>query len=103
MNQTPLEKAHEALRARREAGEEIVIEHNLMKKAAADPKSKVKAIHAFCYNCMGGTIDEMPDPGWKDAIRTCTAPGCPLYQHRPYKGVHDRTNRTGHKPHLQGG
>jgi len=34
---------------------------------------------------MGGTEEEMPDPGWKDLIRTCTAPGCPLYRHRPYK------------------
>ena len=84
MNQTPLEKAHEALRARREAGE-LVVEHNLMVKAAADPKSKAKAIHGFCFNCLGGTIDELPDPGWKDAIRTCTAPGCPLYPHRPYR------------------
>ena len=85
MNQTPLEKAHAAMKARRETGEVITRESNLMVKAAADPKSKTKAIAAFCYNCMGGTIDEMPDPGWKDAIRTCTAPDCPLYPHRPYR------------------
>ena len=84
MNQTPLEKASAALKARREAGE-VFIENNLMKKAAADPKSKTKAIAAFCFNCMGGTIDELPDPDWKQAIRTCTAPDCPLYPHRPYR------------------
>ena len=67
-----------------EAGD-LVVEHNLMKKSAADPKSKAKAIHAFCFNCMGGTIDQLPDGGWKDLIRTCTAPGCPLYPHRPYR------------------
>ena len=67
-----------------EAGD-LVVEHNLMKKSAAEPKSKAKAIHAFCFNCMGGTIDQLPDGGWKDLIRTCTAPGCPLYPHRPYR------------------
>ena len=83
-NQASLEKGRAAVKAKLEAGE-LVVEHNLMKKAAADPKSKTKAIAAFCFNCMGGTIDELPDPGWKDAIRTCTAPGCPLYPHRPYR------------------
>ena len=67
-----------------EAGE-LIIEHNLMKKAAADPRSKAKAIAAFCFHCMGGTIDQLPDGGWKELIRTCTAPGCPLYRHRPYR------------------
>ena len=65
-----------------EAGD-LVVEHNLMKKSAAEPKSKAKAIHAFCFNCMGGTIDQLPDVGCKELIRTCTAPGCPLYRHRP--------------------
>ena len=67
-----------------EAGE-LTKEHNLMKKAAADPRSKAKAIAAFCFHCMGGTIDQLPDGGWKELIRTCTAPGCPLYRHRPYR------------------
>ena len=66
---------------------ELTAEHNLMKKAAADPRSKVKAIHAFCFHCMGGTLDALPDGGWKELIRTCTAPDCPLYRHRPYRGA----------------
>ena len=64
---------------------DLTVEQNLMKKAAAAPNSKAKAIAAFCFNCMGGTLEAMPDPGWKEQIRTCTVPGCPLYPHRPYR------------------
>ena len=62
-----------------------VFEIEAVKKANADPKSRAKAIAAFCFYCYGGTEEEMPDPGWKDMIRTCTEPSCPLYRHRPYK------------------
>ena len=75
-------KGRDRQRELAESGE-LTIEHNLMKKAAADPKSKAKAIAAFCYHCHGGTMDELPDGGWKQRIATCTAPGCPLYSHRP--------------------
>ena len=81
---TPLEMARER-QAEMAANGELVQEHNLMKKAAADPRSKAKAIAAFCFHCMGGTIDELPDGGWKQAIRECTAPNCPLFGHRPYR------------------
>ena len=77
-------KGRDRQRELAEAGN-LIIEHNLMKKAAADPRSKAKAIAAFCFHCMGGTIDQLPDGGWKELIRTCTAPGCPLYRHRPYR------------------
>lgn len=63
----------------------ITIENNLIRKAKANPTSLKKAIGAFCFHCMGGTEDEMPDPGWKNFIKDCTAPACPLYPHRPYK------------------
>jgi flagellar biosynthesis regulator FlaF len=79
-----IEAAQTKLKKMRESGE-ITREYNIMKRAKADPKSKVKAIHAFCFNCMGGTIDELPDHGWKDGIRDCTAPECPLYNFRPFK------------------
>ena len=76
--------AQAKLRKMREDGD-IVREYNIMVRAKKDPKSKVKAIHAFCFNCMGGTIKDLPDHGWKDRIRTCTAPDCPLYSFRPFK------------------
>lgn len=80
-----LEKAHRQRREMAERGELGSPEHNWIKKANLDPASKVKAIAAMCFNCMGGTEDELPDGGWKDMIRTCSAPKCPLYPHRPYK------------------
>ena len=81
---TALDMARER-QAEMVAAGELVIENNLMKKAAADPRSKAKAISAFCFHCQGGTIDELPDGGWKQAIRECSAPGCPLFGHRPYR------------------
>lgn len=76
--------AQAKLKKMRDAGE-IKREYNIMKRAKGDPRSKVKAIHAFCFNCMGGTIDFMPDHGWKELIRTCASPECPLYDFRPFK------------------
>lgn len=72
-----LEKARSAPRSKQE--------HNLIKKAKADPKSRTKAIHAMCFHCFGGTEEELPDSGYKRAIRECTASACPLYNFRPYK------------------
>ena len=48
--------------------------------ARRNPQSKAAAIKAFCATCIG-----FPDPGWRSHIRGCTAPGCPLFPHRPYK------------------
>lgn len=61
------------------------LESNLIRKAKLHPKSLKKAIAANCFHCYGGTESEMPDPGWRNMIRTCTAPYCPLYPHRPYQ------------------
>ena len=80
-----LEKAHSRLREIKDRGETIRKEENLIKKSLANLNSKAKAIGAFCFHCMGGTKDYMPDPGWKQMIRSCTAPDCPLYPHRPYR------------------
>lgn len=48
--------------------------------ARRNPQSKKRAIAAFCCQCMGGVI-----PNWRNDIRGCTAPGCPLFPHRPYQ------------------
>ena len=80
-----IKKMNAALKEKRERGEVVSGENNLIKKAKAYPASKIKAIAATCFHCFGGTIDEMPEPGWKNIIRTCTSPSCPLFPHRPYR------------------
>ena len=42
--------------------------------------SKAAAIKSFCLSCVGFV---------KKDITRCTAAGCPLYSHRPYKGGAD--------------
>ena len=81
---TLIEKARDK-RRELSSKKDLRAEHNLIKKHLSNPSSKKIAIDAFCFHCMGGTKDELPDPGWKDLIKTCTAPTCPLYLHRPYQ------------------
>ena len=50
--------------------------------ARRNPQSKAAAIKAFCCTCMGGLV-----PNWRNDIRGCTAPNCPLYPHRPYQAI----------------
>jgi len=82
---------------REDAGVTVVVDHNLLKKAVADPTSRAKAMRAMCFQCMGGTIDSLPDPGWKRLIGTCTAKQCALYPWRPYQNMVDSAdeNETG--------
>jgi len=61
-------------------------EYNWCKKLKDNPTSRVIAVKAMCFHCMGGDEENMPDAGWIEAIRECSAPGCPLYKFRPYKG-----------------
>jgi hypothetical protein len=83
MTQTEIMNA--ARREKAERGEVTEIETNLIKKALAHPTSKVMAIAAACCQCFGGSVEELPDAGWRDAIRGCTSPNCALYRHRPYR------------------
>ena len=85
MQTKALEKANLINRENREAGIKVEREQNLIKKAMANPKSLRAVINGMCFNCMGGTIDEMPDPGWQHSIRTCSAPDCPSFHQRPYQ------------------
>jgi len=80
-----LKIAQERVKELREAGKMAPQEHNLIKKALADPKSRAKAINAKCFECYGGTARCLPDPGWKDLIRTCPATDCPIHRFRPYQ------------------
>lgn len=94
---TSIEKARERQGQMVKEGK-FTIENNLIKKANKNPQSKVKAIAAFCFSCFGCTEGEMPDPNWKNFIRECTAPECPLYIHRPYK---QRTRRNHEQPRVR--
>ena len=85
MTSQALQKAQERIKELREAGEMAPQEHNLIKKALADPKSRKKAMDAKCFECYGGTARELPDPGYKDLIGTCPATDCPIWQFRPYQ------------------
>ena len=58
-------------------------EVNAIKRFEKTP-TRGKAIFAMCFSCMGGTRDEQPDPGWRDAIRDCKC-DCPLHMYRPYR------------------
>ena len=78
MTEKSIVKANRIKKEDHAAGIQTASEYNLMKKAKANPISKKYAIYGQCFNCMGGTIDEMPDAGWKRFIRECTALSCPL-------------------------
>ncbi len=60
-------------------------DHNLVRRASRNPVSRKAAIEAMCFQCMGGTAESLPDPGWKNDIRHCTARDCALWPHRPYQ------------------
>jgi hypothetical protein len=85
MQVTAIKKAHRINKENLEEGVTLPKEYNLMKKSKDNPNSLRAVIKAMCFNCMGGTIDEMPDPGWQHSIRTCTAPNCPSFPQRPYR------------------
>jgi hypothetical protein len=81
--ETPLEKAQRIVKERREAGTLMIPERNWVKKSEEDPKSLRWAINAMCFQCMGGTAEDMPDPGWREGIRDCTSLNCALHKVRP--------------------
>ena len=52
---------------------------NPIEKAIQNPKSMRFAINAMCFDCLG------QEQGWRNMVKTCTSPNCPLYELRPYK------------------
>lgn len=88
---TALEKAHEARRLAKEAGQTIV-RLDPIEKAKKKPKSLRLAVNAKCWDCVGGTSD----PGPRGRIRDCTVTRCPLHPVRPYqKGAEDEAEAAG--------
>jgi hypothetical protein len=88
--ETGIERVNRINQERREAGITFEVENNLVVKAKNKPSSLRAAISAMCFQCFGGTETEMPDPGWRKYIGTCTAPDCALWPHRPYKTDSDQ-------------
>jgi len=58
-------------------------EHNPIIKFSRAP-TPGRAIKAMCASCMGCTENYI-EPGFKQAIRDCSAKQCPLYSFRPYR------------------
>ena len=71
-----LQKARAKLAENRAKGNKPL---NPIEKAKQNTKSRVLAIAAFCYDCMG------QQPGWRNMVKTCTSPDCPLFKFRPFK------------------
>lgn len=64
-------------RAKVQSGEIIPTRpRNPYEKHKDDPKSRVKAINAKCWDCVGGQREE---------IRLCEITDCSLHAFRPYK------------------
>ena len=47
-----------------------------LEKSRQNPKSKVLAIRAFCFDCVGGV---------KAEVTLCPSKSCPLWLHRPWQ------------------
>ena len=52
-----------------------------IQRAARNPSSLRMAITAKCFDCSG----RGNDPCWRQRIRECPCPSCPLYPVRPYQ------------------
>jgi len=46
-----------------------------LEKSRQNPKSKVLAIRAYCFDCCGGV---------KSEVTLCPSKNCPLWLHRPW-------------------
>lgn len=59
---------------------------NPVKKIAGKGKtpSLRNHINAMCAHCMGCTATHI-ETGFRDAVRACSAPQCPLHPVRPYQ------------------
>jgi len=61
-------------------------EHNPVARIAGLGKTPSLRAHidAKCAECMGCTPDHL-ERGFREQIRACTAPACPLWPVRPYQ------------------
>ena len=68
------------LKAKRAQAETI---NNPIVRAEKTP-TRGNAIKAMCAHCFGCTAQHL-EPGFRDAIRDCSAPQCPLHPWRPFQ------------------
>ena len=76
---TPLQKAQQVMRDRREAGE-IIERLNPIAKSIKFPNSLRYAINGKCWDCSNETREE---------IKHCPITKCTLWQVRPYQSNND--------------
>ena len=77
-----IKAARAALKARREAGEKIVV-LNPIEKARRKPTSRALAIRAECYDCVGARRNANTNR----LIQECSVPECGLHHIRPYQAT----------------
>lgn len=71
------EKSQNALAKWREENKGVkTVQLDPMEKAKQNPKSKVLAIRAYCWDCVGGNRAE---------VTLCPLNTCPLWPHRPWQ------------------
>lgn len=75
MKKTAIQKAQEAMRKKREAGEKIE-RSSWIEKSHKNPTSLRLAINGKCWECSNEQREE---------IRKCPMIDCTLYHLRPYK------------------
>lgn len=68
-------------------------DQNPVRRNLGNTKSFRKAINAMCSHCVGCTADEI-EPGFRDDIRSCSAPACPLWNFRPFQAKEKGTALT---------
>ena len=44
----------------------------------------LNAIKAMCAHCVGCTETHL-ERGFRESIRACSSPRCPIYRYRPYR------------------
>jgi hypothetical protein len=74
-------KAEHALKIWREENSGVYVKRKSLIEKWEERPTRTTAIHAFCYQCMGG--DEEFNP--RKEIKECRAIECPLHTWRPYK------------------
>jgi len=72
---------------------------NPLEQSRRNPKSRVLAIRAKCWDCEGRDAD----PGWKERVRECVVHDCPLRPFRPYQGRGTRRGEIGLQKPREGG
>lgn len=67
---------------------------NPLAKVAKFPESRSSAINAKCYECLGGTKEDLrTQNSVVNMIRGCSSSDCPLWHLRPYTSSPEGSNK----------